>query len=70
MRKVGRTGERWVVTHDQFKPEIVGGKSNNLNGLRGRLPDWIKFPISLALPFGVVERTLADASNRELQGQV
>ncbi len=28
----------WVVTQDQFTPEIVGGKSNNLNGLRGRLP--------------------------------
>lgn len=68
-RKVNRTGERWVVTHDQFKPDIVGGKSNNLNGLRGRLSNWIKFPISLALPFGVFERTLADPSNREVKSK-
>jgi len=69
MRQVNRMGERWVVTPDQFKPEFVGGKSSNLNGLRGRLADWIRFPISLALPFGVFERTLADASNREIRGK-
>ncbi|OAI50193.1 hypothetical protein AYO44_05850 [Planctomycetaceae bacterium SCGC AG-212-F19] len=59
----------WVVTGDQFTPEIVGGKSNNLNGLRGRLPEGISLPTSIALPFGVFERTLADQSNRELRGR-
>ncbi len=48
----------WVVAQTQFTPEIVGGKSNNLNGLRGRLPDWIHLPNSLALPFGICEKTL------------
>ena len=57
----------WVVTQDQFTPEIVGGKSNNLNGLRGRLPGGIHLPTSLALPFGVFERTLQDDSNREIR---
>jgi alpha-glucan,water dikinase len=42
---------------------LVGGKSNNLNGLRGRLPDWIHLPASLALPFGTLDRVLADEGN-------
>jgi alpha-glucan,water dikinase len=43
---------------------VVGAKSNNLNGLRGRLPDWIGLPASLALPFGAFEQALADEANR------
>ncbi len=57
----------WVVGQDQFAPGLVGGKSNNLNGLRGRLPDWIRLPKSIALPFGVFDRVLADAANRRLR---
>jgi alpha-glucan,water dikinase len=58
---------RWVLTQDEFTPELVGGKSNNLNGLRGRLPDWISLPASIALPFGAFEKVLADAGNREVR---
>jgi alpha-glucan,water dikinase len=54
----------WVLTQDHFTPDVVGGKSNNLNGLRGRLPDWIHLPTSLALPFGACEQALADDANR------
>jgi alpha-glucan,water dikinase len=57
----------WVVTQDQFTPAVVGGKANNLNGLRGRLPEWIHLPASLALPFGTFEKALADPGNRELR---
>jgi alpha-glucan,water dikinase len=60
-----RTFPGWVLTQDQFTPEAVGGKSNNLNGLRARLPDWIHLPTSLALPFGACEQALADAANRD-----
>jgi alpha-glucan,water dikinase len=60
---------QWVVTQDEFTPEIVGAKANNLNGLRGRLPDWIRLPASLALPFGAIEKALQDAANRELRGR-
>jgi alpha-glucan,water dikinase len=56
----------WVVSQDQFTPPIVGGKANNLNGLRGRLPDWIHLPASIALPFGVFDKVLADGPNQEL----
>jgi len=59
--------ETWVIAQDQFAQGIVGGKSTNLNGLRGRLPDWIHLPASVALPFGAFEKALADDGNRELR---
>ncbi|HYT87634.1 MAG TPA: PEP/pyruvate-binding domain-containing protein [Gemmataceae bacterium] len=57
----------WVITQEQFTSALVGGKANNLNGLRGRLPDWIRLPASIALPFGTFERALADESNHDLR---
>ncbi len=54
----------WAIGQEQFKPGIVGGKANNLNGLRGRLADWIHLPKSIAVPFGVFDRVLADERNR------
>jgi alpha-glucan,water dikinase len=66
---VPKPSSRWVVTRDEFTPQIVGAKSNNLNRLRGRLPDWIRLPASLALPFGAFEKALADGTNRELRGR-
>ncbi len=56
-----------MLTREQFTPEVVGGKANNLNGLRGRLPDWIGLPTSIALPFGVCEKVLQDAANRDVR---
>ena len=64
-----RSFSSWVVASDQFDDEILGGKSNNLQELRGCLPDWIGFPRSIALPFGVFEKTLGSAENRELAQQ-
>jgi alpha-glucan,water dikinase len=60
---------RWVLTADQFAPDVVGGKSWHLVELRGRLPGWIRLPESLALPFGVWERVLADDANRDIRQQ-
>jgi alpha-glucan,water dikinase len=59
----------WVIDQDEFKPDLVGGKSTNLNGLRGRLSDWIHLPKSIALPYGVLERVLADARNHRLRDE-
>src|SRR5262249_13774884 len=59
----------WVIGQDEFKPDIVGGKSTNLNGLHGRLADWIHLPKSIALPVGVLERVLADERNRRLRDE-
>ena len=54
---------KWALAASEFTREYVGGKSNNLNGLRGRLGDWIHFPESMALPFGVFEKVLEHAQN-------
>jgi alpha-glucan,water dikinase len=59
----------WAIGQEQFAPGVVGGKSNNLNGLRGRLPSWIHLPSSIALPFGVYERVLADETNCRLRDE-
>ena len=66
-RGTAPTFSRWAVTQDQFTPATVGGKANNLNGLRDRLPDWVHLPTSLALPFGAFEKALGDDSNRALR---
>jgi alpha-glucan,water dikinase len=63
-RGTRRRAAAWVVAQELFGPEVVGGKGNNLNGLRGRLPDWIHLPRSLALPFGTCENVLQDDANR------
>lgn len=69
LSKPPQGSKQWVVTQDQFTAEVVGGKSRNLNGLRGKLPDWIRLPASLALPFGTFEKVLQDPANAELRGE-
>ena len=54
----------WAVSADEFNERIVGGKSNNQTKLRGKLPDWIRQPASVALPFGVCERVLSLDQNK------
>jgi alpha-glucan, water dikinase len=55
----------WVIGMDQFRAGWVGGKSLRQAQLRGQLPDWIRQPTAVALPFGVMERVLAHAANRD-----
>jgi alpha-glucan,water dikinase len=59
----------WALGSDEFDDERVGGKSNNLNALRGRLSDWVHFPASMALPFGVFEESLRSRENQALAQQ-
>ena len=58
----------WVILPAQFTRALAGGKSNNLNGLRGKVPESIQFPPSMTLPFGTFERVLNAPVNRELKG--
>ncbi len=57
----------WAVTANAFTDELAGGKSNNLNALHKLLPAWIHFPASMALPFGVFEKTLDTTENQALR---
>jgi alpha-glucan, water dikinase len=59
-----RPAPQWVLPADQFQPGWVGGKSLHQSQLRGRLPDWIRQPSAVALPFGVMERVLSSAENQ------
>jgi len=54
-----------AVPMEGFDKYNVGYKSNNLKRLRGKLPEWIGLPASVALPFGVFEMVLAEEGNRE-----
>lgn len=48
----------------------VGAKSRNLADLRGRLPEWIHLPTSVALPFGTFDQVLAAPQNRAVAAEV
>ena len=48
---------------DECKALMVGSKSRNLQELRGRLPDWINLPASVALPFCTFDAVLAAPVN-------
>lgn len=54
----------YAVSKDGFNERNVGGKSNNLRLLTGKLPEWIHLPASVALPFGIFEKTLAHEKNK------
>ncbi len=56
----------YAISEGDFNKENVGGKSNNLKKIQGRLPKWIGIPTSGALPFWVFEKVLAEENNKEL----
>lgn len=58
--------KKWTVQMDGFKNGIVGAKSKNLAGLRGKLPDWIGLPPSMTVPFGCFEEALKLKENVEI----
>ncbi len=53
----------YVIALDECTEALVGGKSLYLKRLKGKLPDWIGLPASVAIPFGVFERVLAEKEN-------
>lgn len=58
---------RWILTANEFTRILLGGKSNNLNLLRGKIPAWMNLPTSLALPFGICEEILENNINRAVR---
>jgi alpha-glucan,water dikinase len=53
-----------VLAMADFAKERVGGKSWHLKELNSKLPDWLRTPRSVALPFGVFDAVLADKANQ------
>ncbi len=54
----------YAVAMSDFNEHNVGYKSNKLGNIQGKLPGWIGLPASVALPFGVFEKVLAEGHNR------
>ena len=54
-----RSFKSYAVTMAEFTQEVVGGKSLHLAQLKSKLPDWLRLPASVALPFGVFEKVLS-----------
>lgn len=61
---------RYAVPSAEFSFDLAGSKSCNLNGLRGRMPDWINLPASVAIPFGVFDAVLVDGVNSEISRDI
>eukprot|EP00873_Tetraselmis_striata_P000762 jgi/Tetstr1/421026/TSEL_012071.t1 len=62
---------KWVGTYavgmDAFKTGVVGAKSKNIANLRGKLPDWVKLPASVTIPFGSFETALDEPECKEVK---
>jgi alpha-glucan,water dikinase len=54
----------YALPMSDFSEHNVGYKSNKLRNIQGRLPGWIGLPASVALPFGVFEKVLAEEKNK------
>ncbi|KAM3202848.1 alpha-glucan water dikinase, chloroplastic [Capsicum annuum] len=57
-------GGCYAISADEFTSEMVGAKSRNIAYLKGKVPSWVGIPTSVALPFGVFEKVLADDINQ------
>lgn len=55
---------KYAISADEFSDELVGAKSRNIAYLRGKVPSWVRVPVSIALPFGVFEKVLSEDMNK------
>lgn len=56
--------KQWSIGIGEFRDGVVGAKSKNLANLRGKLPEWISLPSSIALPFGAFEAAMSSSINK------
>ena len=61
---------KFVAKSDEFTPELVGGKSRNLQLLRGRVSKSIKLPPSVALPFGTFDAIMNVPENAAVKKEL
>ena len=57
----------YAIGAEDFNDRQVGGKSNNIRRLLKNLPEWVGLPRSVAVPFGIFEKVLAEEQNREVR---
>lgn len=61
--------ESYAIPLPEVRPWSAGGKSNRLRQLRGKLPDWIRTPRSMVVPFAVFDFVLQHPSNQALRSR-
>jgi len=61
---------KFVAKSSEFTPELVGGKSRNLQLLRGRVSKSIKLPPSVALPFGTFDAIVSVPENAAVKKEL
>ncbi|KAK2659965.1 hypothetical protein Ddye_006498 [Dipteronia dyeriana] len=61
---------KYAVSVEDFTAEMVGAKSCNIKFLRGRVPSWIKIPMSVAIPFGAFETVISEAVNKDIANKI
>ncbi|KAK1554436.1 hypothetical protein Q3G72_012125 [Acer saccharum] len=61
---------KYVVSVEDFTAEMVGAKSCHIKFLRGRVPSWIKIPMSVAIPFGAFETVISEAVNKDIANKI
>ncbi|KAH7567630.1 hypothetical protein JRO89_XS07G0108200 [Xanthoceras sorbifolium] len=61
---------KYVVSVEDFTAEMVGAKSCNIKFLRGRVPSWIKIPMSVAIPFGAFETVISESVNKDIANKI
>mmetsp|Transcript_39261 Transcript_39261/g.92974 ORF Transcript_39261/g.92974 Transcript_39261/m.92974 type:complete len:1415 (-) Transcript_39261:222-4466(-) len=61
---------KYAVGMDEFKDGVVGAKSKNIAGLRGKLPEWINLPASVTVPFGSFETALEEPECKDVKKQL
>jgi alpha-glucan,water dikinase len=57
---------KYALAIGDFNDKVVGGKSLHQAELRGKLPELIQQPKSVAIPFGVFENVLGLSANKDV----
>lgn len=60
---------RFAITLPEFNDQLVGAKSCSQLRLKGKLPAWVRQPVSVALPFGSCEKVLSIDQNKQTLGR-
>ncbi|KAK8257063.1 hypothetical protein V6Z11_D05G232000 [Gossypium hirsutum] len=68
--KEGRAVSIQLKSSNLIVRHAVGAKSCNIKFLRGRVPSWIRIPMSVAIPFGAFETVLSLDVNKDISTKI
>jgi len=66
---------KFSVPLEEFQAGVVGAKARNTRALNeslggGKIPDWIRLPRSMVIPFGTMEHILKDPMNKSVAAEL